>query len=114
MKVTNRICICIYGILCFITMGSLSLEIYRDYKTETESENQVENVIQSDAKKSYKYLVVEEDGVLKIYDEENKKEYMNTGVAYSTLPDRLKMKIENGLHFYDEKTLFAFLEDLSS
>lgn len=114
MKVTNRICIILYGFLCIITMGALSFEIYRDYKTELGNENQIENVMQSDVEKKYKYLVVEEDGVLKVYDAINKKEYINTGVAYSTLPERLKTEITNGLNFHDEKTLFAFLEDLSS
>ena len=61
-----------------------------------------------------RFLVVEEDGYLVIYDRLTMKRYDETTIQLSELPERLQEQIAEGLYFMDEEELYAFLENYSS
>ncbi len=114
MKLANRICIFLYGFLCILTLGALSREIYLDNKTEESKEVQTKKVVESGAKKEYKYVVLEEENTLVVYYVKDHTKYMTTGISFSEIPENIQSQVQKGLNFYDEKGLFAFLEDYSS
>lgn len=114
MKLANRICIFLYGFLCIITLGALSREIYLDNKLEENRELQSKKAVQSDVQKEYKYVVLEEENTLIVYYAKDHTRYMTTGISFSELPEKIQSEVQQGLNFYDEKSLFGFLEDYSS
>lgn len=61
-----------------------------------------------------RFLVVEEDGYLVIYDRMNRKRYDETTIKIGDLPERLQEELEDGLYFVNEEELYAFLETYSS
>ena len=61
-----------------------------------------------------KFLVVEEDGYLVIYDRVSMNRYDDTTILIQELPEYLQEKIALGLYFADEEALYAFLENYSS
>ena len=61
-----------------------------------------------------RFLVIEEDGYLVIYDRVSMKRYDETTIQFLDLPERLQEKVAEGLYFSDEEALYAFLENYSS
>ena len=61
-----------------------------------------------------RFLVIEEDGYLVIYDRQNRKRYDETTIRVFDLPERLQEQVREGLYFLDEEELYAFLENYSS
>ena len=114
MKLANRICIFLYGFLCIITLGALSREIYLDNRTEKSTDVQTKKVIESGSSKEYKYVVLEEENALVVYYVKDHTKYMTTGISFLEIPEDIQSEVQKGLNFYDEKSLFAFLEDYSS
>ena len=61
-----------------------------------------------------RFLIIEEDGYLVIYDRMTMKRYDETTIKLGDLPERLQMQVSGGLYFLDEEELYAFLENYSS
>ena len=55
------------------------------------------------------FLVVEEEGYLVIYDKSAMKRYDETTILVANLPERLRLKVEEGMYFVTEEELYAFL-----
>ncbi len=115
MKKANRICIFLYGLLCIVTMGALSVEIYKDNTIEPiVQKEEPKKAVPSNVTKQYKYVVVEEADTLTVYYVKDHIKYLSTDISVSNLPKDLQEKVVEGIHFYDEKSLYDFLENYSS
>jgi len=112
---------------CVVALGCVTSSIlYR--KNETADEIRLEKVEQEAASQTQdeimevsdsvgtgeRFLVIEEDGYLVIYDRVSMKRYDETTIHVQDLPKRLQESVEDGLYFVDEKALYAFLENYSS
>ena len=61
-----------------------------------------------------KYIVLEEDGYLTVYQSADHSVYEYTDIRYEDLAPQIRQEIKNGCVFPDEKSLFGFLENYSS
>lgn len=61
-----------------------------------------------------RFLVLEEEGYLVIYDRVSLKRYDETTIQVRGLPVDLQKKVTEGIYFSDEEALYAFLESYSS
>lgn len=62
----------------------------------------------------YKYLLQVRNGELSVYDAQTSKLYLDTGIRLPELPDYVRLRVDEGMGFYTEEELFAFLESYSS
>ena len=115
---------------CVVALGCITSSIlYR--KSEMADEIRFEKAIQNEATHTEQilgetievsdsstsragFLVIEEDGYLVIYDKSAMKRYDETTILVANLPERLRMKVEEGMYFVTEEELYAFLENYSS
>ena len=119
---------------CVVALGCITSSIlYR--KNEMADEIRLEKAIQNEATENMEqteqivgetievsdssmsragFLVVEEDGYLVIYDKSAMKKYDETTILVSNLPERVRLKLEEGIYFTSEEELYAFLENYSS
>ena len=119
---------------CVVALGCITSSIlYR--KNEMADEIRLEKAIQNEATENIEqteqivgetievsdssmsragFLVVEEDGYLVIYDKSAMKKYDETTILVSNLPERVRLKLEEGIYFTSEEELYAFLENYSS
>lgn len=119
---------------CVVALGCITSSIlYR--KSEMADEIRLEKAIQNEATESVEhteqilgetievsdsstsragFLVIEEDGYLVIYDKNAMKRYDETTILVTNLPERLRLKVEEGIYFINEEELYAFLENYSS
>lgn len=61
-----------------------------------------------------RYIVLEEDGYLTVYQSADHSVYEYTDIRYEDLAPQIRQEIKNGCVFPDEKSLFGFLENYSS
>ena len=119
---------------CVVALGCITSSIlYR--KSEMADEIRLEKAIQNEVTESVenkkqilgetievsdssmtqgRFLVIEEDGYLVIYDKAAMKRYDETTILVSNLPERLRLKVAEGIYFLNEEELYAFLENYSS
>lgn len=79
----------------------------------SESSEEVMDVLEH-AGMDDKFLLIEEDGYLVIYDRLSMTRYDETTILIRELPETLQERIAEGLYFADEEALYAFLENYSS
>ena len=100
--------------------GKISVEKSTEEKEDTIAEDttvqSAESVIKIEESnpKQAKFLIIEEDGYLVIYNQITSERYDNTSIYVKDLPDRLQKELENGLYFLNEQELYDFLENYSS
>lgn len=81
---------------------------------ENSSETQEAVIEVSDNHVSYeRFLIMEEDGYLVIYDRVEMRRYDETTIQLTDLPERLREQVVEGLYFMNEEELYAFLENYS-
>lgn len=115
MRNAKRICIFLYGMLCAVTLGALSLELYRDnMPPKTVAKEKQAEVIPTENIKQYKFVVVDEANHLVVYYVNRDIRYLATDIPVERLPEELRRKVKDGINFSDEKALYDFLENYSS
>lgn len=65
-------------------------------------------------KKSYEYVIVNEDGYLTVYEKDLKTVFLHTDISYEELPEELRQKVGNGYPIRTPEELYDFLENYSS
>lgn len=115
MKRIKSICIFLYSFLCVLTLGSLSIQLYRDNCVEESPMPQAApKVVPAGQNKEFRFVVVEESDVLVVYYVKNHVKYLGTDISVDTLPKDIQKEVKEGISFYDEKSLYDFLENYSS
>lgn len=62
----------------------------------------------------YPYIIKDSDGRVVVYRTETMEVYMETGIRTDQLPEEIKNRLDGGIGFADEESLFDFLESYSS
>ena len=73
-----------------------------------------EHVTAQDKPTGVTYRLAVTDGYLQVYVVQTGKLYMETGIAYALLPERVQTQIDEGKYFESEEALLEFLENYSS
>ena len=100
--------------------GKISVEKSTEEKEDAIAEDTTtqaaESVIKIEDSKpnQAKFLIIEEDGYLVIYNQITSERFDNTSIYGKDLPERLQKELENGLYFLNEQELYEFLENYSS
>lgn len=100
--------------------GKITVEKGTEQQTETIEEETAAQITESvikiteSASKGARFLIIEEDGYLVIYDRITETRYDNTSILKKNLPERLQKELEKGLYFLNEQELYEFLENYSS
>lgn len=95
----------------------LEKAIQNEATENTQNTNQVlvETIEVSDSSICHgRFFVIEEDGYLVIYDKSSMKRYDETTILVENLPEKLRLKVQEGIYFMNEEELYAFLESYSS
>jgi flagellar basal body-associated protein FliL len=113
--------ICIFIIVAAVLLLWAGVLLRRDSlqngeMPETESQTQEEPVVVASASETqtYAYLVREQDETLVVYLSDGETVYMETGIRSARLSDELRRQLAGGIGFWDEKSLFEFLENNAS
>ena len=119
MKRTNSICI----FLC-IGLVALVLIFFAFAKiSDKEEEQPVEedrmlltenSSIPSASEQQAKYMVLLENDTVVVYEIVDWKKYLTTDITKERLPEDVVEDLRDGMDFFSEKDLFAFLENYSS
>ena len=117
MKRTNSICI----FLC-IGLVALALIFFAIAKTSDQREAEEEDrmlltensSIPSASENQAKYMVLLENDTVVVYEIVDWKKYLTTDIAKERLPEDVVEDLRDGMDFFSEKDLFAFLENYSS
>lgn len=73
-----------------------------------------ESLQTSNEAKNASYCIINDSGMLSVYNGAASEKYFDTGVYFEELPDEVKNKVTNGLYFFNETDLYDFLESYSS
>lgn len=123
MKKTIGIClftviltVCIFGSV--IILNALSerqqneMEIADATEMQTEESPQLAESMQ--VQEAYRYLLVEEDGVLIVYEKDGKTVLLETNIKLHGLDEETQKQLHEGIWITDEEELYDFLESYSS
>ena len=81
---------------------------YKEEKAKKES------LQTSNEAKNARYCIINDSGMLSVYNGAASEKYFDTGVYFEELPEEVKNKVTNGLYFFNETDLYDFLESYSS
>ena len=79
-----------------------------------EEKDKKESLQTSNEAKNARYCIINDSGMLSVYNGAASEKYFDTGVYFEELPDEVKNKVLNGLYFFNETDLYDFLESYSS
>lgn len=79
-----------------------------------EEKDKKESLQTSNEAKNARYCIINDSGMLSVYNGAASEKYFDTGVYFEELPDEVKNKVTNGLYFFNETDLYDFLESYSS
>ena len=79
-----------------------------------EEKDKKESLQTSNEAKNARYCIINDSGMLSVYNGAASEKYFDTGVYFEELPDEVKNKVINGLYFFNETDLYDFLESYSS
>lgn len=109
--------------ICFIVLAViviilLTLHIRKEEKMLAEPPateyEETEKVIQvNNESEYYEYIIKCIDKRLEVFREDGTV-FMESGISYDELPDRIKSQIDEGLKIKDDEQLYDFLENYSS
>jgi uncharacterized protein YacL (UPF0231 family) len=90
--------------------------LLHEVPSETEGATQEETMVVASVTdpQTYAYFVREQEENLVVYLGDGETLYMETGIRASRLPVNLRSKLENGIGFTDEESLYEFLENYAS
>lgn len=63
---------------------------------------------------TYRYLLMEEDGVLVVYEKDGKTVLLETNIPIHGLDEETRKMLQEGIWITDEEELYDFLESYSS
>lgn len=123
MKKTIGIClftviltVCIFGSVIIINNLSEQqqneMEIAGATEIQTEEAPQLAESMQ--VQEAYRYLLVEEDGVLIVYEKDGKTVLLETNIKLHGLDEETRQQLHEGIWITDEEELYDFLESYSS
>lgn len=124
MKKTIGICLftvvltaCVFGSLAILNtlterrQNEPELADATEIGTETEMPELAESM---QVQKTYRYLLVEEDGVLIVYEKDGKTILLETNIRVHGLDEETQKLLHEGIWITDEEELYDFLESYSS
>ena len=79
-----------------------------------EEKDKKESLQTSNEAKNARYCIINDSGMLSVYNGAASEKYLDTGVYFEELPEEVKNKVTNGLYFFNETDLYDFLESYSS
>ena len=79
-----------------------------------EEKDKKESLQTSNEAKNARYCIINDSGMLSVYNGAASEKYFDTGVYFEELPEEVKNKVTNGLYFFNETDLYDFLESYSS
>ena len=79
-----------------------------------EEKDKKESFQTSNEAKNARYCIINDSGMLSVYNGAASEKYFDTGVYFEELPEEVKNKVTNGLYFFNETDLYDFLESYSS
>ena len=79
-----------------------------------EEKDKKESLQTSNEAKNARYCIINDSGILSVYNGAASEKYFDTGVYFEELPEEVKNKVTNGLYFFNETDLYDFLESYSS
>lgn len=80
----------------------------------TEEKNEMTDAVAQEDPQEITYHLVAQDGWLQVYVVQTGQLYMETGIAYDLLPQRVQLQIQEGKYFQSEEAMLEFLENYSS
>ena len=123
MKKTMGICL-FTVILTMCIAGSVKLiDIWENRNNKIEIGETTEEPIQTEQaefaesmqiQKQYRYLLIEEDGTLVVYEEDGKTLLIETNIQLHGLDEETRSLLQEGIWVTDEKELYDLLESYSS
>ena len=78
------------------------------------TENDTEKVTEISKESGYRYVIVEEEGRLTVYDTKNNTIFLETAIKAILLPDELQEDLLDGIYFETDNDMYDFLESYSS
>ncbi len=124
MKKTIGIClfftvlsICAAGSIFFFWNAHRQSQAEQRLAEATESGEiaETEEVLESmQPQKPYRYLLVEENGVLIVYESDGETILLETNIKLHGLDETTKIMLKRGIPVMDEEELYDFLESYSS
>lgn len=88
--------------------------IAQSNENDKEEKNEKESLLTSNEAKNARYCIINDSGMLSVYNGAASEKYFDTGVYFEELPEEVKNKVTNGLYFFNETDLYDFLESYSS
>ena len=118
--------------ICFLTIFIILLALFTIEKINTQraadqaaitaqikdmdkdANDKKDSLQTSNEAKNARYCIINDSGMLSVYNGAASEKYFDTGVYFEELPDEVKNKVTNGLYFFNETDLYDFLESYSS
>lgn len=123
----RQVSICILLSILVLVMVLFGIRFNKDSQQNNKQENSdnIENTQQTtednsqavpSSKEYYKYYFYAQntDGHVEIYDIKSQTLYMETGIETETLPEAVRLQLEERIYFENEEQLYSFLESYSS
>lgn len=112
----------IYGISLFLFLFLLSTAYYNSYEVsrlkaqvrELEKEEPPESLTVESETARRGYYLMEEEGMVYVYQGDKTTLYEQTTISLETLPAKLQEEINEGKYLQSEMELYSFLENYSS
>lgn len=120
MKRQIIICVVLFVLLIFFLVtfrNMINRNEISTSETETEqrnTESATEEVTEILKESIYKYMIVEEEGRLTVYETKNRSVFIETAIKVKFLPYELQDDLLDGIYFESEEDMLDFLESYSS
>lgn len=88
-------------------------EIQEEKKQEAQVPVETKTVVETAAEEGGYYLI-EENGMVSVYQADQTTLYETTGISMNLLPEKLQEEIREGKYVKSELELYSFLENYSS
>lgn len=102
-------------------MNVLRAQVQEIQEERRENETKIQTEIQSDPEMAVEtaseeggYYLVEENGMVSVYQGDRTTLYETTGISLEILPAKLQEEIRSGKYVKSELELYSFLENYSS
>ena len=122
MKLKRQIIICVILII-FLLLFVFLLNKIKERNDSNENGNGTEQILtEKHTEKAteilknsgYKYVIIEEEGRLTVYETTNQTVFLETAIKVKYLPSELQEDLLDGIYFETDKDMFDFLESYSS
>lgn len=124
MKKTISICLFIVILTMCVTGGMIILDFLEkknydpmEIAKATEQSTETEEIAFTESmqvQKPYRYLLIEEDGMLVVYEEDGRTVLLETNIQLHGLDEKTLELLKQGIWISDESELYDLLESYSS